>query len=90
MADFFNSHHHWQRMSSSRSISLSKLSLADGPWRGTVLQLLESRDNDELMPYCDYEQAVDKVDILRYLSRGYTRDFFLAIFVVNGNRDNFS
>ena len=63
MADFFNSHHHWQRMSSVSSLTSNKLNLFDGPWRGTVLQLLESRDNNEMTPYCDYEQAVDKVGL---------------------------
>ena len=63
MADFFSSRSHFQRISSFSSISFSpnRLNLGDGPWRGTVLNLLQSRDDNELMPYCDYEQAVDKV-----------------------------
>jgi hypothetical protein len=69
MADFFNSHYHWKRMPSTTSCSslISRLNLAEGPWRGTVLQLLESRDNDQFIPYSDYEQAVDKVGFALWL-----------------------
>ena len=68
MADFFSSQSHFHRISSFSSISLNRLNLADGPWRGTVLELLQSRDNDESLPYCDYEQAVDKVSHVDFLT----------------------
>lgn len=67
MADFFNSHNHWHRISSASSFSLSKLNISDAAWRGTVLELLESRDNSELLPYCNYDQAVDKVNIILHI-----------------------
>ena len=62
MSDFFTSYSHSQRLSSAASIHSSyRMSLAGGPWRQAVLKLLESRDVKEIMYFCDYEQAVDKV-----------------------------
>ncbi|XP_028395242.1 tectonin beta-propeller repeat-containing protein 1-like [Dendronephthya gigantea] len=60
VANFFNAHNSLHHSVSVSSINLNKLNLASGPWRGVVLELLESRDNDEMRPYCEFEQAVDK------------------------------
>ena len=46
-------------MSSESTLSLRQISLHDEPWRNALLEMLELRDQREMVIF-DFEQAVDQ------------------------------